>query len=176
MSTDALAAPGPAAAPVCGCPIDADFPALRMVCAAPPIYVVENFLSAQQCVEMIEGSRPDLRESLAHNAGAHEGEEPPRTSSSVELGAEWSATLHALAERVTRQPAAHMEMPTLARYTAGQRYVAHHDAFPPGDPLCDPVRFGGNRIYTVLMYLNDVASGGRTTFHRVSTHATPGTT
>ena len=76
MSTDALAAPGPAAAPVCGCPIDADFPALRMVCAAPPIYVVENFLSAQQCVEMIEGSRPDLRESLAHNAGAHEGEGP----------------------------------------------------------------------------------------------------
>jgi hypothetical protein len=60
-----------------------------------------------------------------------------------------------------------MEMPTLARYTSGQRYVAHHDAFPPGDPLI-AASFGGNRICTVLMYLNDVASGGRTTFHRAA--------
>ena len=42
--------------------------------------------------------RPDLRESLAHNAGAHDGEEPPHMGSGdmVELGPEWSAVLHAL--------------------------------------------------------------------------------
>jgi hypothetical protein len=72
----------------------------------------------------------------------------------------------ARAARLTGRPTDHMEMPTVARYLHGQRYVQHHDAFPPGDPMADRERYGGNRVCTVLVYLNDVGHGGRTLFHR----------
>jgi prolyl 4-hydroxylase len=161
---DDLAAP--AATAVEYCPIDTSFPKLRVVCLAPPIYVVEDFLSAEQCAEIIlvGAGGGGLEGSGAHNAAAHVGVEPPRTSTSMELGPKWCGRLHAMAERLTLQPAEHMEMPTLAKYEDRERYVAHHDAFPPGDPLA-AAHFGGNRICTVLMYLNDVVRGGKTTFH-----------
>ena len=38
-----------------------------------------------------------------------------------------------------------MELPTIARYLRGQRYIAQHVAFPADDPLAASEN-GGNRI------------------------------
>ena len=106
------------------CPIDGSHAGLRAVCLEPPIYVCDDFVSAAQCSAMIgaaaSGSGP---------LPASGGSEAPRTSSSMELGPEWCDELHARAESLTTLPAAHMELPTIARYLRGQRYIAHHDAF-----------------------------------------------
>jgi hypothetical protein len=70
-----------------------------------------------------------------------------------------------------QQSVVHMERPTITRYLAGQEYVPHHDASPPGDLLAGQP-FGGNRICTVLVYLNDVAAGGHTVFHEAHNQGT----
>ena len=53
----------------------------------------------------------------------------------------------------------------MARYTDSQRYVDHFDAVDPHSPagrsFCAN---GGQRVATVLMYLNDVREGGSTFF------------
>ena len=53
----------------------------------------------------------------------------------------------------------------VARYTDSQRYVDHYDAVDPHSPagrsFCAN---GGQRVATVLMYLNDVREGGSTYF------------
>jgi len=60
------------------------------------------------------------------------------------------------------------------RYLTSQEYKAHYDAFDLTSE--DGRRFarnGGQRVCTVLVYLNDVAVGGKTTFPRLSLSFTP---
>eukprot|EP00966_Prymnesium_polylepis_P117360 2712301-Prymnesium_polylepis.1 len=68
---------------------------------------------------------------------------------------------------LTGKPYGHMELPQVARYTDSQRYVEHYDGVDPhteaGRAFCAN---GGQRIATVLMYLNHVRDGGCTFFRR----------
>ena len=68
-------------------------------------------------------------------------------------------------QKLTNKPFGHMELPQVARYTDSQRYVEHYDGV---DPHTDAGRAfcmnGGQRIATVLMYLNDVEDRGSTYF------------
>lgn len=67
-----------------------------------------------------------------------------------------------------------MELPQVARYTDSQRYVEHYDGVDPhtdaGRAFCAN---GGQRVATVLVYLNDVAEGGATAFRRVNFEMKP---
>lgn len=67
--------------------------------------------------------------------------------------------VHAL----TGKPASHMEDPQVARYEEGQFYGDHYDSVPKeaARAFADE---GGNRLCTVLLYLNDVERGGETRF------------
>jgi hypothetical protein len=48
-------------------------------------------------------------------------------------------------------------------YTPGAEYKPHHDYFDPAQPGNDQVlAMGGQRIATLVMYLNDVEAGGST--------------
>ena len=47
----------------------------------------------------------------------------------------------------------------LVRYQPGQRFTWHYDAIPP-----TLLPHGGQRVCTLLVYLNDVPDGGRTAF------------
>lgn len=57
------------------------------------------------------------------------------------------------------------QLPQVAQYLSSQKYDAHFDAFDVttvnGKAFCAN---GGQRIATVLIYLNDVSEGGRTNF------------
>jgi hypothetical protein len=71
-------------------------------------------------------------------------------------------------QALTNKPFGHMELPQVARYTDSQRYVEHYDGVDPntdaGRAFCSN---GGQRVATVLCYLNDVAEGGGTAFRCV---------
>lgn len=62
----------------------------------------------------------------------------------------------------------------MARYTTDQCYKDHFDGVDPnteaGRAFCAE---GGQRIATVLCYLNDVSQGGATVFRKVDVHVTP---
>jgi len=77
-------------------------------------------------------------------------------------------------QQLTNKPYGHMELPQVARYTDNQRYVEHYDGVDPhteaGRAFCAS---GGQRIATVLMYLNDVEEGGCTFFRRLNFEVKP---
>ena len=77
-------------------------------------------------------------------------------------------------QALTNKPFGHMELPQVARYTDGQRYVEHYDGVDPhteaGRAFCAN---GGQRVGTVLVYLNDVPDGGATAFRRVNFEVLP---
>ena len=156
------------------CKINQDFPQLTLACRVPPIYLVPGFLSRDECESIVSETTARMPAAVGpagassvHAWGAADSgpsHAAPRTSSSVDSSDEWCRNIHELVSMLTQQSTEHMERPTVTRYLAGQEYVPHHDAFPPGDPLAGPL-FGGNRICTVLVYLNDVPAGGHTVFH-----------
>jgi Rps23 Pro-64 3,4-dihydroxylase Tpa1-like proline 4-hydroxylase len=63
-------------------------------------------------------------------------------------------------------PYTHVETVFVTRYLSGEYYKKHEDFFPG---------FQGDRLYTVLIYLNDLnpEQGGGTTFEKLRLAATP---
>ena len=67
--------------------------------------------------------------------------------------------------------AALFEAPTIIRYEAGQVLKPHFDANKDADT--EDVSRGGQTLATLIVYLNDVANGGRTRFGKLpAIHAT----
>jgi len=77
-------------------------------------------------------------------------------------------------QQLTCKPISHMEVPQVARYEKGQFYRMHYDS---ADPETSGRRMmqepGGQRICTVLIYLNEVASGGGTRFNLLGLQLRP---
>jgi hypothetical protein len=63
-------------------------------------------------------------------------------------------------------PASHVESVYVTRYRGGEYYKAHQDAYPG---------FDGDRLYTALVYLNDLAedAGGGTVFEKLNVGVRP---
>ena len=62
----------------------------------------------------------------------------------------------------------------ILHYGPGGEYKAHQDFFEPKDPGSAVLtRVGGQRIGTVVMYLNDVPEGGETAFPDIGFSAKP---
>ncbi len=63
--------------------------------------------------------------------------------------------------KMTGIPVSHQEPQQILQYLPGGEYRPHYDAFSAGSKALEQ---GGNRILTVIFYLNTVIKGGETTF------------
>ena len=63
------------------------------------------------------------------------------------------------------------EEPQIVRYRMGEQFAWHYDAIPKA--LVDKPGGGGQRIMTVLVYLNDVETGGATCFKELNLQIKP---
>ena len=156
-------------------PLDLSYPGLSKVCEKPPIFVCEDFLSAAECEQLIKVSGPLLQRSKTHAAAGSEATNG-RTSLTCHLAKKTAPCPAILAkiQKLTSKPFGHMELPQVARYTDSQRYVEHYDGVDPHTPAGKAfVASGGQRVATVLMYLNDVDDGGGTSFRRINVEIKP---
>lgn len=71
---------------------------------------------------------------------------------------------------MTGLPEENQEAPHLIRYDLGGKYEAHYDFFLPNDKSFteDCVLRGGQRAFTVIIYLNDDFEGGGTDLPRLN--------
>ena len=97
-----------------------------------------------------------------------------RTSRSTHLrkGTPPCPSLLSKVHALTGKPLKDMEVPQVARYESGQFYRPHYDSNDPHSSgrHNEP---GGQRICTVLIYLNDVSSGGGTRFNVLGLQLAP---
>lgn len=70
-------------------------------------------------------------------------------------------------------PVSRLEPTQILHYRKGEQYKAHYDAFPKNSK---ELQNGGNRVGTILLYLNSVPKGGATTLPKLglSVHPQPG--
>ena len=138
----------------------AAFPGAVRACADPPVYVIPGFLNPSECEALAAAGAPGLHRSIVVDGTLGKAPAPSRTSESCYLTKDSTAWLADRVAVLTGKPPATQEPPQVARYTSGGYYLAHYDAFDlataPGRECC---LTGGQRVATVLIYLNSVAQG-----------------
>lgn len=138
----------------------------------PTIAVLEGVLDADECFMLRELARTRLARSQVVNPGTGVGVvQAIRTSEGANFGrgeTELIARIDARAAAIMGLGEDHGEGLQAMRYGVGAEYVPHFDYFPPDDPGSEPhLRNGGQRVSTLIMYLDDVEAGGETVFPRI---------
>ena len=149
--------------------------------ARPRIRLLDDGLSTDECGALIEASRPRLIASTVVDpeTGAHTPH-PERISdgASFERGeTPLIARLEQRVEAIFGFPVDHQEPLQILRYGVDGEYKPHHDYFDDSRPGSLPaLKVGGQRVATIIIYLNDVLSGGGTVFPnlKLTTHSKPG--
>jgi prolyl 4-hydroxylase len=144
----------------------------------PRVVVLGNLLSAEECDAIIESAKPKLARSLTVQT-ATGGEElnPDRTSSGMFFTRGQTPEVTAVERRIARLvgwPVENGEGLQVLHYRPGAEYKPHYDYFDPkeaGTPTI--LKRGGQRVATLVMYLNEPARGGGTTFPDVGLEVAP---
>ena len=76
--------------------------------------------------------------------------------------------------RLTNLPRENQEDPQIARYLVGEQYKPHNDFFFPKTDYYDrEMQRGGQRVWTVLIYLQPAKEGGSTEFTKLGLNLIP---
>ena len=135
----------------------------------PPIIVLGQLLDAQECEALMDAARPRLQRSLTVSLqSGGEEENADRTSQGMFFQRGETALIDRIEQRLARLlnwPVENGEGLQILRYGPGTEYKPHYDYFDPAAPgTASIVRRGGQRVATVVMYLNDPTAGGATVF------------
>ena len=144
----------------------------------PEVVVFGGLLSDDECDELIRLSRPKLVRSTTVDPGTGQSIViERRTSSGTYFHLEENDFIARLDRRlaeVTCWPVDHSEGLQILHYQDGGEYRPHFDYFPPADAgSATHTSQGGQRIGTVVMYLNDVDEGGETIFPEIGLSVAP---
>jgi prolyl 4-hydroxylase len=144
----------------------------------PQLILFDNVFSADECEQVIEMAQDRLQPSATIDPATGRFEQAEnRSSESCTFG----VSENPFVDRLDRRISALMNWPLekgeglqVVHYGPGGRYASHFDYFPPADPGCIPhLVGGGQRTATLIVYLNDVESGGETFFSRVGISFSP---
>ncbi len=162
------------------CEIDVGGHAVRVltVMKHPRVVVFGNLLTAAECEQLIELARPRLaRSETVINATGGSEVNAARTSDGMFFERGEHAVIQRLEARIAalvNWPVDHGEGLQILRYRPGAEYRPHHDYFDPahsGTPRI--LERGGQRVGTLVMYLNTPEAGGATTFPEVGLEVAP---
>lgn len=160
--------------------LDADGRDVRILFAlnAPRVVLFGGLLSHDECDEMIRLATPKLTRSTVVNAatGAYDVHEA-RTSKGAHFERGENELVRKIEARIadlTSLPVEHGEPIQILHYMPGAEYKPHFDYFDPKLSGNEKVlAMGGQRIATLIMYLNDVESGGSTVFPDIGLDVLP---
>lgn len=146
--------------------------------AQPRIVVFSNLLSPEECDALIAAAGPRMARSLtvATKTGGEEINDD-RTSDGMFFQRGESPLIQRIEERIARLlqwPIENGEGLQVLHYRPGAEYKPHYDYFDPGEPGTPTiVQRGGQRVGTLVMYLNTPEKGGGTTFPDVHLEVAP---
>ncbi len=146
--------------------------------ADPRVIVFGNLLSGDECDALIAlaSARLERSETVQTDTGASEVNES-RTSQ----GMFFDRGEHEVCARIEARMAALMQWPLengeglqVLRYGPGAEYKPHYDYFDPAQPGTPVIlRRGGQRVASLVCYLNTPAGGGETVFPDVNLAVAP---
>lgn len=139
---------------------------------APRVFTVENFLPKPVCAWLIKQARKNLQRApvqLAAQSGAFAVDDARSNSVAGSNALQPDLVLQLTNMRIAAAiglPLAHQEPTNFLHYARGEQYVPHYDFFTQEEEagFAHELRTIGQRVATVLVYLNEGYEGGETGF------------
>jgi prolyl 4-hydroxylase len=138
----------------------------------PLIFSIDNFLSIDDCNHMIEIIKPNLKDALvSSNKGGIKSK--GRTGSNCWIKKNHDNITFKIVKNISKLiniPVENSENFQAIYYNINEKYNSHFDAYEKNDSeKCKRcLKYGGQRILTALIYLNDVEKGGGTNFPKLN--------
>jgi len=135
----------------------------------PRVVLFGDLISHQECDALIALSRPRITpSSVIDMAQGGEQRHEARTSRRAALTRGGTPLIARIEQRIAallNWPLNHGEALQILRYEAGQEYTPHYDYVDPAQPGAAPFfARGGQRVASLVMYLNTPKGGGATNF------------
>ncbi len=143
--------------------------------AAPRVFTAEGFLPKPVCAWLIKQAKKNLQRAPVQRADQNGAFTVDATRSNSVAGSnplQPDLVLQLTNLRIAAalgEPLAHQEPTNFLHYARGQEYVPHFDFFTQAEEagFAHELRTIGQRVATVLIYLNDGYEGGETHFPRL---------
>ncbi|RDS81467.1 2OG-Fe(II) oxygenase [Dyella psychrodurans] len=144
----------------------------------PMIAVLDGVLSIEECDELIRRSADKMHRSTTVDpiSGKHEViADRSSEGTFFQINADpFIARLDRRIAEVMNSPVDHGEGLQVLHYGTGGEYKPHFDYFPPEEPGSHvQMTIGGQRVSTMVMYLNEVEEGGTTIFPEIGLEVVP---
>ena len=149
----------------------------------PYIYYIDNFLSNDECDFLINNSKDYLKlAGVSHMNNEKEkfkiGKYRGRTNSSYWMKHDKYPESLQICKKIAKQLKCNyrnFESFQIIHYNENEHYDYHYDAYDKNEKEKYQKYCGerGNRMITVLVYLNDVEEGGGTGFNNLSYYDSP---
>ena len=141
------------------------FPGANIISEKPIIFTIDNFISKEECEEILRHNYKDISRAKVNS------EDGGKISDARTAYHKWFSfrdhIFRVVGNRVFSYVGVDLcnsEKPSIIRYLPGEEYKAHYDAFDvTTDRGKKTTSKGGQRIWTCILYLNDVEEGGTTT-------------
>ena len=134
----------------------------------PALRVLDGLLTGEECDELVALARPRLARALTVDATGNLQVDHRRTSAGMFFKLGELPLVAQLEQRIAgllEIPVSHGEGLQILHYLPGQEYTPHYDWFDPEQPgFAAVTERGGQRIASVVMYLNTPEAGGGTAF------------
>lgn len=144
----------------------------------PRLVVFGGLLSDDECDALVAAAAPrtERSETVVIETGGNEVN-ASRTSEGMFFGRGETPLCQRIEARIAallNWPVVNGEGLQVLRYRPGAEYKPHHDYFDPAQPGMAPVLArGGQRVATLVIYLNTPELGGGTTFPDVALEVAP---
>ena len=144
----------------------------------PRVVVFGGLLSDEECDAIVADAAPRLTrsETVVVETGGNEVN-PSRTSQGMFFARGETPVCQRVEARIAallNWPVVNGEGLQVLHYRPGAEYKPHHDYFDPAQPGMGAVlQRGGQRVATLVMYLNTPQQGGGTTFPDVPLEVAP---
>jgi prolyl 4-hydroxylase len=144
----------------------------------PVVAVLDGVLSEEECDELIRLSAHKMQRSTTVDPRSGKHEVIADRSSE---GTFFMVNADPFITRIDRRIGEVMNWPVengeglqVLHYGVGGEYKPHFDYFPPEDPGSQvQMTIGGQRVSTMVMYLNEVEEGGTTIFPELGLEVVP---
>ena len=151
---------------------------VTMRLAQPVVAIFENVLTTEECDELVRLSSLKLKRSAVVDPETGEVRAiDARSSQGTYFLVNESPFVARIDRRISdllRWPLENGEGLQILRYGVGGEYKPHFDYFSPTEPGSEKhLSRGGQRVSTLIIYLNDVEAEGETTFPAIGLRIAP---
>ena len=158
---------------------------MNTVEVAPYLWEIDDILSKKECNIIIDTAKPLLERNTVVDDSKVEGSrvDDVRSSSGAHFNKDMKYSLefdmirrkieYAISE-FTKLPIENQEGFQILHYEVDEEYKAHHDYFVKNTEYWKgQVQNGGQRMFSFLLYLNEVEEGGETEYPQVNKMIAP---